>query len=92
MNRKIVVPKPVSTAIGSFGLPRELVNRLLSQLHNEVQRDYERFRHFRLIDERMYRHRLLIRTDGGKHLFTFAIDDTTSPELLVIVGVVYDKE
>ena len=87
MNRKVVVPQPISRAIGAFGLPRELLVMLLARIHEGVVRDYDKHRTHRAgDDDRLYRYRILIHLDSKRHLFAFAIDDSTSPEHLIRPG------
>lgn len=85
MNRTTVVPKPISETIRQFVLSREMVIRLLTRMHSDVPNDYLRFRHFR-VKERYYRYRMVIGEANGlkRHLFTFVIDDTSSPDHLIV--------
>jgi hypothetical protein len=90
VTRKIVVPQPISEAIGTFELPRPILVRLLARMHHDIWRDYERFKRFRLQGDRLYRYRFVIEDEHAKHLFTFVIDDTTAQEHLIVADIRHD--
>jgi hypothetical protein len=84
MQRRLVIPKPISETIRSFGLSRNAVVSLFTRIHSDIVQKYEIRRHARTADPSLYRHILLVHCDGTDHLFTLAIDDTTSNEHLII--------
>ena len=85
MDRKTLVSPRISRAIRSFGLPRDILVELLMQIHEGIPRGYEVSRHHRVLDMRFYLHRIIIPTeDGGEFLFLVVVDDTTSPDHLIV--------
>ena len=92
MKRKVIVSAPISRAIRDFGLPREILLALLAKIHNEVSAKFEDTRHQRMDDDRYYRHRMIVHdTDSStEHLFVLVIDDSTSPDHLVIANIGHD--
>ena len=89
MKRKVVVRPPISRRIRSFGLPRGILVELLIHIHAGIVRDFESSRHQRLDeDPTCFRYRIAIpEKDGGEHLFVVAVDDTTSPDHLLVVNI-----
>lgn len=85
MLRKMVVSPENSLAIGSFGLPRETLLDLLAHVYHSIPGAYASIHTPRMADTRLFRYRF-VSTDhnGVGHLFLFGIDDTTSPEHLII--------
>jgi len=93
MNYKVVAPKPVSIRIGSFGLDRGLIVRLVTAIHAEVPRDYERSRRFRTPgNEETYRHRIVLLDESTRHVFRLAVDDSTTQGFLIVVGIRHDAK
>jgi hypothetical protein len=83
-----VVRSPISRAIRSFGLPRGVLLDLLMHIHEGMVRDFESSRHRRMSeDPRCYRYRIAIPDNDGEHLFVVAVDDTTSPDHLLVVNI-----
>ena len=90
MKRKVLVFPPVSRAIRSFGLSREILLELMVQIHEGIARDFESSRSHRMDDARYYQHRIVIPNDsGGEHLILLVVDDTTSPDHLMVVKIGY---
>jgi hypothetical protein len=87
VNRKVVVPTPISKRIGEFGLSRRMFVRLLTRIHSDIPRDYGRFKNLRAQDDRCYKYRMAMAEVDDKHLFLFKIDDTTSPDDLIIIYI-----
>ncbi len=85
------VPKTISAAIRSFGLPREVVIQLVMRIHSDIPRDYPRFRNFRTEGaERTYRYRMVIKHQNVRHLFTFAVDDCTAQNFLIVEDITHN--
>lgn len=77
--RTVVVPGPISKKIGSFGLQRETSVRLFTRIHGDIPGYYDRRKMMRSShDDRLYFQPMILPSDSEKHLFRFAIDDTTS--------------
>jgi hypothetical protein len=87
MKRKVIIPVPISQAIGALGVPRPVIVRLLTEIHTELAQDYEKFRSLRVSGGRNFSYRLVIQDALGRHYFDLAIDDTTSSDHLLIVGL-----
>src|SRR5205807_2251678 len=86
--RNTKVPKPISAKIGSFGLPREVMLQLEARIHHEIAESYDTHRLARsALNDRLYYHRMVVQGDPEKHLFTLAIDDSTSQDDLIIEGI-----
>jgi hypothetical protein len=65
--------------------------QLVSRMHHDIPRDYPRFRNFRLENtEDKYRYRMRIVDGLIRHLFTFAIDDTTAQGFLIVADISHD--
>jgi hypothetical protein len=91
--RKAVVPKPISIRIGEFPLSRTVKNRLLAAIHADSPKDFPQSRHFRLPgNDLYYRYRIAITEGERSFSFTLAIDDTTTAEHLIVVGIRYDEQ
>lgn len=91
MDYKVKVPKPISEKIGSFGLHRNLMVRLVTAIHTDIPRDYEHSRQFRVQGkEDLYRYRKLLVDEKLKHLFRFVVDDTTAQGFLIIRSIRHD--
>jgi hypothetical protein len=87
VNRSVRVPKPISVRIGQFGLSRTMFVRLGAAIHSDIKHDYERFRKFRAKDNRCYKYRIALAEAGERHLFLLKIDDSTSPDDLIIMSI-----
>lgn len=87
MKRKVIVPPEISRVIGGMGLPRGILIDLLIFVHSAMATAYEFFREKR--DAKAARfcqyRKILLDENGVKHRFTFIIDDTTSPDHLLVV-------
>lgn len=85
MLRKMVVSQPISRAIGAFRLPRETLLDLRAHVHEDIPRKYENSKQVRMADDRLYICRYAATDKSGTgHIFTFAIDDTTSADYLMV--------
>ena len=92
MTRKVTVPKPVSEYIGTRALTRALIIKLLTRIHVDIASEYDRYRHLRVrgYEDSLYRYRFVIEENGIRHLFTFTIDDATSPDHLIVASIRHD--
>ncbi len=93
MSRKIVIPKPISQYIGRLGLSRQILLKLLNHIHVDMPEHYNRFRQNRVLnnEDSQCTWRFVIKDGTIAHLFSFAIDDTTSPDHLIIVFLRHDQ-
>lgn len=90
MLRKVMVPKPISAKIGGFGLSRPLSVRLLTRIHEDIANDYEKRKGMRSAhDDRLYMQTMVLSDSSERHLFRFAIDDTTAPDHLIIADIAH---
>lgn len=89
MKRKVVLSAPISQAIRGFGLPREVLLRLLLELHEGLSDSYESHRHRRMKDNRKFFCRIIVPGISEEHLFAVVIDDTTSPDHFLIADIGY---
>lgn len=87
MNRNVRVPKPISVRIGQFALSRTLLIRLGAAIHSDIKRDYEKFKKFRARDNRCFKYRIALPEADARHLFLLKIDDSTSPDDLIILSI-----
>lgn len=92
MSRRVIVPKTVSEYIGTRGLSRSIVIALFTRIHTDIPKDFQDFRSLRVRghEDSLYRYRFVIVEGGRRHLFTFTIDDATSPEHLIIASIRHD--
>jgi hypothetical protein len=88
----VVIGREISRAIRSFGLPREVLVKLLQELHDRLPEKYDHQREHRTDDNRYYFARIMISDMPGEHLFVAVVDDTTSYEHLVIFKIGYAKD
>ena len=85
MKRKVVIPGEVSRKIRGFQLPRELLVRLLAEIHSRDFQPKQRS----LDDDRFFWYRVSLLETGQRHLFVVLVDDSTSPDHLLLVDVRY---
>jgi hypothetical protein len=85
--RKVIVPKAISMAIGSFAISRRLTVRVLTAVHSEIPAQYNTFRPHGSTGTGYCRCRISVEENGQTHIFTFFVDDMTSPDHLLIVSV-----
>jgi hypothetical protein len=63
---------------------------MLTRIHSDLPKDAPLFRANRLsVSDRMFQYQFVIPEGNAQHLFVFAVDDTTSPEHLIIEGIVH---
>jgi hypothetical protein len=85
-----MVPPEISRAIGGMGLPRGVLIELLTHIHGVLAIAYEFFRDKRDTDNRLCTYRkILLDENGVKHRFTFILDDSTSPDHLIVANLHY---
>jgi len=90
MDRHAIVPPVVSQTIGSFGLPREICNQLLSGIHIEIPRRYPRFRLDKdPEDQVLFRVFIRIAAEDGWHVFLVRVNDTLAPDILLVETIDY---
>ena len=88
MPRQVAIPKPISVKIGRFNLSRAVLVRLLTRIRSEIAEKYEQRKSIRSAhDERLYMHAMVVENVLERHLLRFAIDDSTSPEHLIIADI-----
>jgi hypothetical protein len=90
MELHAIVPKVVSQAIGSFGLPREICNQLLSGIHTAIPQGYPRFRLDREPeDQDLFRVVIKIAAEERWHIFLVRANDTRAPGILFVETINY---
>lgn len=88
MPRKVVVPQPISQAIGLLGISRPLCVRLLTALHNDLSNVADEARNLRdPEDETLFLYPIRLTEESRHHLFVLAVDDTTAPDHLVLASI-----
>lgn len=89
--RRTSIPPAVSQELGRR-LGRAGILRALTELHGTLPREYGLFRRFRLSDdEHLFSYFLAIAEGSLLHTLTFDIDDSTSPDHLLVVNVEIDS-
>ncbi len=88
--RRLVVPPGISRKIGAL-LSRNGVVRLLSRLHEELPARYGRYRGLRHPDDDGSFLFFVVVAEGRMHSFTFFIDDSTSPDHLLVQDVEHNS-
>jgi hypothetical protein len=87
---KVVVPATISEAIGSFRLPRPVLIQLLTTIHEDLARDYPKFKVWRTTkDERCCAYRIIVHEGASVHYFPIALDDCTAPDKLILTAISY---
>lgn len=90
--RTVIVPDPISKAIGRVGLSRETFVMVYTRIHHDIPRDYQRFRKRRVNSRpELYRYWIVVEQDDVFHRFWFAIDDSTSDTHLFIKSVAHSR-
>jgi hypothetical protein len=88
VKRKATVPPVISRAIRGFALPREVMLDLLWEIHEVLPREYDPANVRRTNDLAGYLHRVQIKDDfGNDYFFVFVVNDSTSPDHLIIAQV-----
>ena len=88
MKRKPTVPGNISAAWRAFALPRDVSLRLWNYIHVEMPVDYENLRGNRDPEGHGFRHKMVIQGElGERYLFILFVDDTTSPDHLIIADL-----
>ncbi|GEM_PF-6926198 len=87
MPKQVKVPKSVSIGIGQLGLDRELMNGLVNIIHQgtplaDTLRRWPG-------DERCFSFQVPIKRDNEHHFFVLIVDDTTSPDHLIVQHIGY---
>jgi hypothetical protein len=78
--------------IGECGLTRSGIIRALAGLHGELSQHYARYRGLRHPeDERLFFFFDVVADGGLMHTFTFHVDDSTSPEHLIVTDLEHDS-
>ncbi len=87
MKRKVVISPPISRRIRDFGLSRDVLLRLLTELHQILPGQYSLSKYPRLKDGREFFCRIVIAGAENEHLFVAVVDDTTFPDHLVVSDI-----
>ena len=84
----MVVSHQISRTIGLFGLSRATLLDMLAHVYEDIPRKYEAIKNVRMNDIRLFVHRYVSTDESGVgHLFIFGIDDTTSPDHLMLAQI-----
>ena len=88
MKRKLRVPDSFVKKLGRLlGPDRELKNTVLTKIQDGVPDADRTDRDER--DNRFFVHQIPIRRDQERHLFLVIVDDTTSPDDLILEDIVH---
>lgn len=87
MPRQVVISKEVSSDIGKLQLGRDLMNRLLLKLHDELP-EADRGRRVPN-DNRSFVSQILLEHADRRHFFLVVADDTTAPDRLIVETVLH---
>ena len=91
MRRLNVSPKS-SRQIGECRLTRTAMVRVLAGLHGELPQQYHRFKAFRNPEDTTQFFYFDGIADGDlMHTFTFRVDDSTSPDHLIVVDLKHES-
>lgn len=81
----VIVARAVSRYIGTCGLSRNGVVRLLARLHDELSNEADQFRGDRAPDDPDYfRYRIDLADRGQWHTCNFAVNDRVAPGFLFV--------
>jgi hypothetical protein len=90
--RRTIVPPEISRLIGNCGLTRAGLVRVLAGLHGELSQRYDRYRRLRHPDDDRLFFFFDAFADGDvMHTFTFHVDDSTSPEHLIVTDLEHES-
>ncbi len=83
--RRTKVPPEITRLLGMCGLTRNGAVRVLAGLHDELPQQYGRWQHLRHPeDDRLFFFVIAVADGGLLHSFTWHVDDSTSPEHLLV--------
>ncbi|HLN33564.1 MAG TPA: hypothetical protein VK395_37910 [Gemmataceae bacterium] len=88
MRYQLIVSPEMSRTIGSFGLSRQALVRLLTNVRSELEEHADRYRHQRDPNHHdlYFRFELHMRDQGRLRSFRFTLDDARAPERLFLVA------
>jgi len=88
VKRRVILPGPITEKIATFGLSRSTLVGLYNACHEGIPDSYDQRRAHRVVEEeRHYWHFVALHDGGKKHLLALEVDDTTSPDNLIIVAI-----
>ena len=90
--RRTTVPPEISRLIGQCGLTRNGIVRVISDLHTELPEHYPHYpsqRHPE--DDRLFYYFTTVADGSLLHEFTFSVDDSTSPDHLLVTDVEHES-
>jgi len=91
--RRTLVPPEITRMIADCRLTRNGALRVFAGLHGELPQRYGRFRRLRHPeDDRVFLFFDAVADAGLMHTFTFHIDDSTSPEHLIVRNLEHDSD
>jgi len=92
MAYRVILERPVSRAIGSFGLSRSLLIRLLTRLHSGLPQQADSFRSQRdPEDPDLFRYEVVLAEGNAWHTFRFHINDTRAQGFLFVEAVAHNS-
>lgn len=90
--RRTLLPPEITRIIGACQLSRAGIVRVLTGLHVELPKRYDQLRHQRHPENDGIFVVVDAIADGGRmHEFTFLIDDSSSPEHLIVADLEHDS-
>ncbi len=92
MPYRVMVPRPVSRAIGAFGLTRAGLLTILDHLHQELAHRADEYRADRIPeDPDLFRFPVLFydSTEDTWHDCRFAVNDTVAAGMLLVVAAAH---
>jgi len=87
--KKVLVPRAISEEVGRFDLQRSILIKLLTWIHSDIpfgNRD-SRLQN----DERLFSLRVMFHEAQSIHVFRDAVDDSTSPDHLIVADIKHLK-
>jgi hypothetical protein len=92
MNCKVLVPRWISRLFREYDLPRSLSVRFWTRVHSNIPLIAPQFKQYRVpSDANSFQWRMVLADGNDRHLFTFAIDDKSEPDALIVVGLRHQR-
>jgi hypothetical protein len=94
VNYKLIIPKPISRALGQCNLSREALLWTINNLYQRLENDPSLFRSNRTVgkEEDSFTYEVHVLDGDRRHRLTFHVNDRMAPGLLLIEALVHRSQ